>query len=198
MSLRPRKVWFSFVGTNLNQGAICIESCHVTFKSLQNQRVQSTSQNTLSALDNSANPHGFAMLLGHLRLYSRTVVAWYKLVVTNSSEIQHRSVPEMRFDTHVFDIDGLTFVQYVPMFVAKSMVFDAIAKDWVLYDVQGETPYDTFKMVAITDGHDSTTGKIRLTNQRTHILLVTRTSLCAYNPDEREGNIEIDHYNLIT
>eukprot|EP00977_Amphora_coffeiformis_P003534 scaffold674_cov130-Amphora_coffeaeformis.AAC.13 len=135
--------------------------------------------------------------LGYCDPSSRAVVAGNMLMVKYSSENTHRPSPHLGFGIYVFYIHDLEFLQYIPMF-HKAVVIQAISEDWILYDVEGETPSDTYKLVPIQGGHVGRGGEIRFAHARTHILLVTRTSLLSGTPDPREGNMEIDHSDLIT
>jgi hypothetical protein len=72
--------------------------------------------------------------------------------------------------------------------------FGDITPSWIAFHVPGTSH---IKVVQITGGRVGHQGQIDLGN-RCNILVTTEKSIYTYNPDEHDGNIEIDEFNLFT
>ena len=120
-----------------------------------------------------------------------------KLVVAYNTEEEDRGpATDYGFGIYVFHCHDLSFCHYVPMFQDSPVYVHGkvSTEDWLTYD----KPHSNITTaVQITGGTVRHVSEIELGASPT-ILLVTATSVYAYDPDKREGDIEIVQFDIFT
>lgn len=177
-----------FFVAHKENGSLYMESYETT----HGQMVASTTHAAVKRFPPGSDPRYF--------FCTRIIVSRDKLLVAVYVE-EAGPFPDAGFGIYVFDCRSLSFLSYTPMFEETGVSIEKVSADWLVYAPEGRGPLRS-SAVKITGGNINNDnnvieplGEIDL-GQRSAVLLVTSTSIYGYDPDEREGTIQIDEFDI--